>query len=315
MSLGGLTGTLLLVNQNQLIKHQMFLEEASRRGALVMLMSNIFDKVDREIERQRDTMKVVTDSTKFKLSQSLIGQIAALSQAFKPYRFMDGGELIKNPLSPERGQLLITITRLPLDTGTFRSIYQRSTFESADLNEAELSEADLRSAKLKDSRLINAHLDWSNLGDANLWNADLREANLSNASLSNASLSNANLTRAYLREADLKGAHFREANLSRANLSGSDLRGASMWMANLSRAYLWSTDLSKAELWRANLRKAKLDGAKLDGADLWEADLSKVSGLYTAQVARAQILYKCKLPKNINVTKLKKEKPELFKKR
>lgn len=78
-----------------------------------MLMSNIFDKVDREIERQRDTMKVVTDSKKFSVSQSLIGQIAALSQAFKPYRYMDGDTMIGGALSPERGQLLVTIMRLP----------------------------------------------------------------------------------------------------------------------------------------------------------------------------------------------------------
>ena len=124
MSLGGLTGTLLLVNQNellqnqnQLIKNQMSLEEASRRGALVMLMSNIFDKVDDEIAEQKAEMSVwqieITDSTKYSLSQSLIGQIAALSYSFKPYKFMDGDTMIGRPLSPERGQLLVTICGLP----------------------------------------------------------------------------------------------------------------------------------------------------------------------------------------------------------
>ena len=98
VAIGGLAGTLLLVNQNellqnqnQLIKNQMSLEEASRRGALVMLMSNIFDKVDDEIAEQKAEMrrkgKVVTDSTKYSISQSLIGQIAALSFSFKPYKF------------------------------------------------------------------------------------------------------------------------------------------------------------------------------------------------------------------------------------
>ncbi len=43
----------LLGNQNGFIKQQMSLEEASRRGALVMLMSNIMDKVDDEIKEQK----------------------------------------------------------------------------------------------------------------------------------------------------------------------------------------------------------------------------------------------------------------------
>ena len=75
----------LLENQNTLIQRQMSLEEASRRSALVMLMSNIMDKVDDEIKEQKSELrskgisKAVVDTMKFSLSQSLIGQIAALS--------------------------------------------------------------------------------------------------------------------------------------------------------------------------------------------------------------------------------------------
>lgn len=60
VALGGLTGTVLLMNQNELlqnqntlIQRQMLLEEASRRSALFVLMSNIMDKVDAEIENQK----------------------------------------------------------------------------------------------------------------------------------------------------------------------------------------------------------------------------------------------------------------------
>lgn len=63
VAIGGLAGTVLLMNQNDLlnsqnalIQRQMSLEEANRRSALVVLMSNIMDKVDREIERQQDAL-------------------------------------------------------------------------------------------------------------------------------------------------------------------------------------------------------------------------------------------------------------------
>ena len=263
VSLGGLMGTILLMNQNELlqsqndlvanqtellrkqnklIENQMSLEEASRRGSLVVLMSNIFDKVDDEIALQRAEMikkgKRVNDDTKFTISRSLIGQIAALSQAFKPYRFLDGDTLIGRPLSPERGQLLVTITRLPLDTLTINRIYNQSTFE---------------------------------------------DANLSGANLSGANLSGANLSGAFLIDANLNG-----ANLSRADLRKADLRGA-------------------------DLRGAYLRGANLSGADLNGANLSRAEVLTKKQVILARTLHNCKLPRNIDVAKLKKEKPELFK--
>ncbi|MCE7924166.1 MAG: hypothetical protein DYG98_14025 [Haliscomenobacteraceae bacterium CHB4] len=94
VSLGGITGTMLLMNQNELlnnqnalIQRQMSLEEANRRSALIVLMSNIMDKVDREIEEQK---RINPKDTVFSLSQSLIGQIAALSHSFKPYRYLNG---------------------------------------------------------------------------------------------------------------------------------------------------------------------------------------------------------------------------------
>lgn len=288
VSLGGLMGTILLMNQNellqnqnQLITNQMSLEEASRRGALVVLMSNIFDKVDREIAEQRDTLikrgGEATDSTRYSLSLSLIGQIAALSQAFKPYRFMDGDALIDSTLSPERGQLLLTITRLPLDTGTLLRIFEQSTFKKADLSEADLGEAKLMGAKLV---------------GANLMNADLSEAKLNRAKL--------------------MGADLNEANLNGANLNGADLSEAHLSEVHLIAAHLMETYLIAAHLNGAHLNGANLNGAHLDEADLREADLREASNLVKDQVLKTHNLSGAKLPKNLDAKKLKKERPDLF---
>lgn len=188
VSLGGLTGTLLLMNQNELLEaqnikidsqtelmnQQMFLSEASRRSALVVLMSNIMDKVDTEIESQQKGLSFKQkEKRKYKLSQSLIGQIAALSYSFKPYRYMEGGSLIEKPLSPERGQLLITLTLLPLDTATLKKIYQSATFQWADLQDADLEKADLRGVILSSANLREVNLSGANLSGANLSEADL----------------------------------------------------------------------------------------------------------------------------------------------
>jgi hypothetical protein len=208
VSLGGLTGTLLLMNQNELLEaqnikidsqtelmnQQMFLSEASRRSALVVLMSNIMDKVDDEIKDQKDEFlkkgisKSAADTLKYSLSQSLIGQIAALSYSFKPYRYMEGDTLIAGPLSPERGQLLITLTLLPLDTFTLNKVYQLATFESSDL---------------QDVVLVGAYLVGAELYGANLFKADLIDAILRRANLSEANLSGADLSGVDLHEAEV----------------------------------------------------------------------------------------------------------------
>ncbi len=254
VSLGGLTGTLLLMNQNELLEaqnikidsqtnlmqkqtelaqQQMSLSEASRRSALVVLMSNIMDKVDREIESQQKGLSFKQkEGRKYQLSQSLIGQIAALSYSFKPYRYMAGDSLIKSPLSPERGQLLITLTLLPLDTATLGKVYKSATFERADLQRAVFIEANLNGAKLT----------WANLKRAYLKGANLKRANLNLANLDGANLGGANLG-----GANLKGANLEVVNLDGANLSGANLIWANLGEANLIRANLTINQLSDSK--------------------------------------------------------------------
>jgi uncharacterized protein YjbI with pentapeptide repeats len=297
VSLGGLTGTLLLMNQNKLLEEQnikiesqtklmnqqMLLSEASRRSALVVLMSNIMDKVDKEIERQQEVLSFEQkEKRKYQLSQSLIGQIAALSHSFKPYRYMEGDSLIESPLSPERGQLLITLTLLPLDTFTLKKIYQSATFESADLQNAVLSGAHLRGANLSKANLSKADLKKANLSLSNLSLAYLRGAYLSEADLSRTDLSEADLQFTFLIKvnlslANLGGAYLSDAVLEGANLTDAKLGGAKLRGANLLKVDLTKADLRDADLRDASLRDAVLVAAILERADLSRADLSRAN--------------------------------------
>lgn len=293
-AIAGLLGTILLFNQNQLlnkqnekIDNQILLEEASRRSSLVVLMSNIMDKVDNEIERQQKGLsEKEMKNKKFNLSQSLIGQIAALSYSFKPYRYMDGDTLIYYPLSPERGQLLITLVLLPLDTGTFNKIYKSATFISADLKEAQLN---------------NAYLNGVNLQRGNLKWANLDEANLSGANLEGAYLRGAILKKAILSRTIFRGANLHEAFLNLANMNYADLNGA-----NLDGAHLHFTNLVGVNLATANLKGANLNGANLSDAYL--------AGTYLTinQALISKSLYNCRgLHDSIRIA-ISKNKPKLF---
>lgn len=343
VSIGGLTGTMLLMNQNILIQRQISLEEASRRSALVVLMSNIMDKADREIEKQQDLLPVAKrDSARFQLSQSLIGQIAALSHSFKPYRYMNGDTLITEPLSPERGQLLITLTLLPLDTMTIQKIYQSATFEGADLQSAVLSGvylsgANLYRANLERANLYKTHLRKTVLNEATLKTANFYRANLEDASLKRALLNNAflkeanliranmseaNLTKAILVKANMRDGILHRINLSGANLEGAFLNNAFLKEASLTQANLSAADLSGASLNKADLREAVLNIAILIRADLKEANLkgafwvganlTSTMGLTFQVLKQCSSLYQAKgVPQDI-LTRLKQENPELF---
>lgn len=251
VSLGGITGTMLLMNQNKLlenqnnlIKRQLSLEEASRRSALVVLMSNILDKVDREIENQlRDTLRHQWD--KFTISPSLIGQIAALSHSFKPYYFMDGDTLIPRALSPERGQLLITLTSIPLNDLTLLEIYSSSNFK----------EADLQGAILEGANLVGANLEGANFEGANLKNVVFcsKRFNFGGLKLQEEMESNGgNVRVAQMKLRKLIIENIKMAKLKDANLKGADLKGSNLEVVNdLTPSQLeqvkslWDTKLPK----------------------------------------------------------------------
>lgn len=358
IALGGLTGTILLINQNELLEaqnkkiddqtgllkaqnelvsRQMQLEEANRRSALIVLMSNIMDKVDREIESQQVGLsRTLKEQRKYSLSQSLIGQIAALSHSFKPYRYMEGDSLIERPLSPERGQLLITLTLLPLDTSTFRKIFQSSNFAyanlrgakltGANLNGANLENANLSGADLSDSELIATSLDWADLSYSTLIDANLHEASLMEANLYFTNLISADLTGAYF-----SGAEYRErddfskeflngANLEKANLSGADLSGAFLNHVNFRHANLTNVDLTDADLSDTNLSMADFTNADFTNADLsWaslrEANLSGAKNLLYSQLIKVFYLYKVSNLHDSLHNNIQKQMPELFEKK
>lgn len=250
-AIGGLLGTILLLNQNQLLENQnkkidvqIQLAEAERRSALIFLMGNIMDKVNEEIKEQLKALpKDQRDTFKYELNDVTIGQLVGLSNAFQPYKYLDGDTLIDQPLSPERGQLLLTLAQLRLSDSTHVKLFSKANFSLSDLSwvnlsKADLSRADLSRANLSGAYLVEADLRRANLIEANLSKADLIEADLSGANLSGANLSEANLSKAHLSEANLSGAVLWKADLSGANLSGAVLRVTFFKGANLSEADL-----------------------------------------------------------------------------
>ncbi len=250
--------TWLLSIQNKRIIQQTYLQEAERRSSQVFLFSNIQDKIDEELKdphNKKDT-----------LSNQTIGRIIALSLALKPYRYLDGDTLINNPISPERGQLLISLTNLGLDTTTLLKIARKGNFSQAELINVKLSSAnlksiDLRGANLTYANLMGANFEGADLRGADLREVDLRKADLRGTDLSGANLRGANLIQANLRDAYLQGTNLRDAYLQGINLRDADLRNADLRGVDLQNADLRDTYLEYAKLKDAHLKKTNFEGA------------------------------------------------------
>jgi len=110
----------LLAAQNERLDQQINLEEGSRRSSLIFLMSNIMDKMGEELKAPDNPDNILSDA--------LIGRIVSLSQALRPYRYLDTDQLINQPLSPERGQLLISLTNSSLHESTYEKLFAKADF-------------------------------------------------------------------------------------------------------------------------------------------------------------------------------------------
>lgn len=251
--------------QDKKIREQAELIESARKSNMVSLMSNVLADVKEELKNS-DT-----------LSDDAVAKVAALSFSFKPYRRSEGDTLSAKELSPERGQLLIFLLLMKMDSISFDRIKQRTSFAAADLKGADLQNADLGGAILN-----GANLKGADLSGADLNHADLKDANLWGAKLNRANLSGADLKRADLRWAQLNGTDLRAAVMDGAQMSGAQLLKSDLEKASVQYAFLEGTLLNEANLAGVNfvgsgMKRTNLDRADLTRSDLRTADLSEAN--------------------------------------
>jgi len=264
------------------------LVEAERRSGQAAILAQVITTAELE----------VTSSPTRSLSDDSIDKIAAISYSLKPYHRLSEDTLSSLPLSPERGEILVLLSALNIDTNSLRSIYLRTSFEGADLTDANLRGAYLRDIDLQHASLKNANLDGvelsgANLTGAHLWGISLNNsrcigtkfrrcnmqwAELNNSVLTHADFSSSNLSSSKLRNSDLDHALIEWAVLDDAFLDNSKVRGVSLLGSRLHRAHLKGlvapnisfrrTDLKDADLSNAYIIKANLDEIKLDNTNM-----------------------------------------------
>jgi uncharacterized protein YjbI with pentapeptide repeats len=264
-------------NQNKKIKEQSELIESSRRSNMVILLNEVLDKVE-------DDLKNNSSRT---LSENTIARIViAFNYTFIPYRYMEGENLSEKKLSPEKGQLLLGLYNLKIDSTSFNKIKRLSHFSGADLRKSDLQGVDLSGADLKDADLSDADLSGSNLNGADLRNANLWGAKANNSYFVKADMRRAILSWAEMNEAQLDSANFNGTVLNNAQFRKADLHGATFYVAKLDGAllndanlvgvYFVDASLKKVNLTKANLTKGYVNRSNFTEAIMTETDLTQL---------------------------------------
>ncbi len=241
--------------------------DSGRHIGMINLMNLVLANVSEELGKTPERY----------LSDETIEQIAALSYSFISHKYLDNDGLPVNTRSLERGQLLLLLTTMHIDSGSLHKIMTKTSFagailRDADLEGAYLASVNLQGADLQDANLKGAKLNGANLSFANLWGADLHQAQLIGANLKRADLS-----WSILNGANLKWVNLQDADLIAAQDRNTLLRGAFLQWADLSGAMLNEADLTLTDMFRANLTKAQLENANLSGSILTYAILSEAN--------------------------------------
>jgi uncharacterized protein YjbI with pentapeptide repeats len=279
--------SILLFKQSMSLRNQLAVQEkkikdlseqalSAASGNLAGLMQRILDDVANELEANPGAV----------LSDTLVNKIAAVSHTFKPYKYFTGDSLTERIASPERGQLLLALLLMDMDSASFEKVKRNVTFSYADLHGAylrgaNLSNADLKGANFQSADLSKALFLGADLSDANLYAAKLDSALLDMAILKRADMRWARLNYATLKMANMNGAQMMHsqfihavlfnANMQWADMSGAIFREAGMYKSNLMGSIVNNTNFTKANLDRSNLRLIQADASIFNGVQLHAA--------------------------------------------
>jgi uncharacterized protein YjbI with pentapeptide repeats len=254
--------------QNETLKKQAQSLDSVSQGSLMTRMNKVLERVEEEADQNEDNT----------LSEKSIAEIAALGSSLKPYWHYQKDSLYGKRLSPERGQLLLALSLIEMDSASFAKIKKKVSFSNAfiangDLSNVDLSGIDLNNANLQEIDLSKANLKGANLREAFLFKATMEETNLNLADMRRANVRWAKMNNVSLEGANLDGAEFSNSIMTNANLKGANIHWSNLDGALLNNADLSGCDLRGTSMMRTNLSNAKITEASILGGDMTDATL------------------------------------------
>lgn len=212
----------ILEIQNERIYQQNLLQEASRRNNLQFEISSILDLIDQELKKDYNNNK------KRDLSPELEGRIIALNSRLEPYFFIEGKELIKKPLSQERGQLLLSLINSKLEKDAFRRIVEKMN----------LNNVDLRNTTITNASLYDLDFSNSDFSNAKFTNTSLSNCYMDEVEMQRITFENCDLTKIFSHTSNWSYSEFKEVKLDSSEILHSNFSNTTFERVNVSGLHL-----------------------------------------------------------------------------
>ncbi|MTB51764.1 pentapeptide repeat-containing protein [Lewinella sp. W8] len=242
----------LISAQNKKIDVQNNLAEATRRAALIYELTAVLDEIDEELdilEKKRIKEKINIKSLKLdtvdyeyeeyleklglvkntfwgyfnteryenEISSRLVGRIIALSKVLRPYRQLSNDTTLSTYLSPERGQLLVSLVESSLNFNSLTNgDFSFMALANLEIGSPDFVSEDYMRSKIKDLRYLKA-----------------QNCNLSNVIFYKTSFSNSDFS-----EGSLVDVEFNENDLSSVDFSSTNIVNSKMTHSYIYQLYL-----------------------------------------------------------------------------
>lgn len=254
---------ILIERQNIRLDQQTYLQEADRRSSLVFLMGNVLESIDKELKDDAGK-KQVRD-----LTPELIGRIVALTHILRPYKFMDGDILTTNELSPEKGQVLISLLDSKIDTSSLFSIFKKADF----------SYSFLRGVTFEDISIKNIVLNASDFRGASFFNCEIAKSQILGSDFSETYFRDCKFSEVVLWQSTLYKAQMISCELQKSPFVGSKFIDAyfdkcKFISCNFERCNIYGTSFSETELIKVSMHKDTILKSYSDNIILQEVTIS-----------------------------------------
>jgi uncharacterized protein YjbI with pentapeptide repeats len=246
----------LLEIQNKRIEQQTYLAESERISSLFFELTSIYNKIDQEYNIARTNG---INEKNIILSNQLTGRIVSISQALKPYRFLNlDGELCMVPLSPEKGQLLTTLLKAKVDINQFS-------------DEADFSYTDLSSKNLSHEVFDLLDLGFSNFDNSVFFKSEFRRTDLSNTSMYNTKMNETKFHGVFLNDATISTSEFFEAEFlditsNKTTFTRSKFIGAKFHYSRIDSVVFFDCDLSLVDFLSSSISNSNFNNSILPEA-------------------------------------------------
>ena len=268
-----------------------------KQGQQLLAVNELLNSVNQELQFNEEK----------KLGENTIQRIAAFSDALSLIQ-NENDSTMKYIVG--RGQLLLGLIHLSIDSVSFGEIIKHVDFSKAALQGAKLNKQQLDGIQLQGANLNKAKLDHTSLRNANLKNVNLNEASLNNVVLRNADLQNSSLEWVKAENANFSNANLNGANLSNSIIPKSNFQYASFIWTKLDYCLLNETNMERTELFQTSFIGSKLKNTKFFKASIQTAKFS-LSTLSMAQLNHAYVnldwYNQLKVKKFTEVSQLDKE--------